>query len=88
MKTGFKDILKVNEKATRKNPWNFDQPPYDERTSCFVNAGTCFDTGTPQPIGTTNNKGPHAIPMGRVDTMKTFHKRDKHSSTNIDVTEE
>ena len=88
MKTGFKDVLEQKEKRTVKNPWNFDQPPYDERTSCYVNAGTCYGTGKTQPIGTINNKGPHAIPMGRVNTLETFYKHPDGRNTNVDVKEE
>lgn len=88
MKTGFKDVLEQKEKKTVKNPWNFDQPPYDERTSCYVNAGTQFGTGKRQPVGTTDNKGPHAIPMGRVNTLETFYKHSDGRNTNVNVDEE
>jgi hypothetical protein len=72
MKSGFKDRSYVPEGKTIKNPWNFDCPPYDERTSCFISAGSNYGVGKCSPIGTIGNpKGPHAIPLGRVDTLST-----------------
>lgn len=47
-------------KKTIKNPWNFAQPPYDQRSSCYINAGTNQGIGKTQPIGskTVSNKLP------------------------------
>jgi hypothetical protein len=73
MKTGFKDPIAVKEGKKVKNPWNFDQPSYDERTSCYVNAGTNYGVGHRQPVGRSGNpKSDVAVlPKGRVNTMKT-----------------
>jgi hypothetical protein len=51
MKTGFSDPLEVKEGKKKKSPWDFECPPYDERTSCYVNAGTHFGVGHRQPVG-------------------------------------
>ena len=65
MKTGFKDPIAVKEGKKMKSPWNFDCPPYDERTSCYVNAGTHYGVGHRQPVG-------HAgIPKDKAATMPT-----------------
>lgn len=37
-------------KMTR-NPWSFDAPRYDERTSDSINAGRHFGIGERQPVG-------------------------------------
>jgi len=37
--------------AKVKNPLEFTQPKYDERSSVFINAGTEMGSGKTQPIG-------------------------------------
>jgi hypothetical protein len=73
MKTGFHDPIEVKEGKHKKSPWDFTQPPYDERTSCYVNAGTHYGVGHNQPVGHSKGAKPHSpcLPMGRVNTMKT-----------------
>ena len=82
MKTGFKNRNAPKEhKPTEspingnKSPWDFRCPDYDERTSCFVSAGTHYGVGFAQPIGKEGNpsKG-SAIPKGRVNTMRIDEK--------------
>lgn len=53
------DIGTKMEKKVR-NPWNFDQPPYDQRSSKFVNAGFVHGVGHRNPVGTekVSTKGP------------------------------
>lgn len=64
MKSGFKDpIAPKTKEKTIKSPWNFDCPPYDERTSCYVNAGTHWGVGHKQPVG---HKG---IPATKADVL-------------------
>lgn len=72
MKTGFKNNIEGNEGKSMKNPWSFDQPHYDQRSSCFVNAGTHQGVGKRQPVGTEKESGGNAVPMGRVSTMRTY----------------
>ena len=85
MKTGFKDPISVKEGKKVKNPINFDQPPYDERTSCYMNAGTYYGVGHNQPVGKFEASG-YAVPMGRVNTMKTDYVH-RGNSTNIEIPE-
>ena len=56
MKSGFKDPTapKGNTKKM-KSTWNFDQPEYDERSGCFVNAGSHYGVGHRQPVGKEGN---------------------------------
>ncbi len=46
-----------------KKIWNFDQPSYDERSSCFINAGTEQGVGKRQPVGTEKQSNKQAIPQ-------------------------
>jgi hypothetical protein len=80
MKSGFSDPTAIkNQKpqdspkgAGKEWPWNFKAPQYDERSSCFINAGTHYGVGHNQPVGHTGNPKTRAptLPMGRVNTMR------------------
>ena len=77
MKSGFKDATAIkNEKPMnkpsdgKKSPWDFTCPEYDQRTSCFVSAGTNYGVGHRQPVGSESNKKESVIPLGRVNTMR------------------
>lgn len=89
MKTGFKDPIAVKEGKKIRNPWNFEQPPYDERSSCYIQAGTDYGVGHNQPIGHSGN--PKSIdpvlPKGRVNTMRTDHVHHGKVS-NVEISEE
>lgn len=71
MKTGFKDPIAVKEGKKMKSPWNFDAPQYDERSSCYVNAGSHYGVGHRQPVGHAGDPTERAsvLPKGRVKTM-------------------
>ena len=78
MKTGFKDPTAIKKQAPVDRPndgkpavWDFTCPQYDQRSSCFVNAGTHYGTGHKQPVGTKEHSTKSAIPFGRVNTLKT-----------------
>lgn len=72
MKTGFKDPIAIKQGKNMKSPWNFDAPCYDERTSCYVNAGSHYGVGHRQPVGHKGNPASRAetLPHGRVKTMR------------------
>ncbi len=82
MKSGFKDPTapKGNTKKM-KSTWNFDQPEYDERSSCFVNAGSHYGVGHRQPVGREGNpkEKVDVLPTGKVKTMRD----DKVPSRNL-----
>jgi hypothetical protein len=68
MKTGFSDPIKIKGTKKVKNPWSFECPPYDERSSCFVNAGTHYGVGHKQPVGR------HGDPKETVASLPTNRK--------------
>ena len=86
MKTGFKNPIAVKEGKKIKSPWNFDQPPYDERTSCFVNAGTNYGVGHKTPVGKFEASG-YSIPSNKVNTMKTDYIH-KGRVSNVEIEED
>ena len=70
-RTGFKDPIAPPAGKSKKSPWDFTCPKYDERTSCYVNAGSHYGVGYRNPIGhkgDPKSKVP-TMPFGRVDTM-------------------
>lgn len=73
MKTGFKDSIEPkNPKKSIKSPWNFEAPCYDERSSCYVSAGTNYGVGKTQPVGHEGNPRSEGVPKGRVNTMSLY----------------
>ena len=73
MKTGFSDPIEPKGNSKKmKSPWNFDQPHYDERSSCYVNAGSHYGVGHRQPVGHKGNPKGTAptLPEHRVKSMK------------------
>lgn len=70
--TGFRDPIPAKKDTKSvKNPWSFAAPPYDERSSCFVNAGTHHGMGHKSPVGHIGNPKSvvHALPQSHVGTM-------------------
>jgi len=77
MDTGFNDPIKIRKQAPKdkpvdgkNSPWDFRCPQYDQRSSCWVNAGTSYGVGFNQPTGTEKHSDKSAVPFGRVDTLK------------------
>ncbi len=70
MKTGFKETNPVPKEKKIKSPFNFDCPPYDQRTGCYANAGSHYGVGKKQPVGHFGNPKMEGVPMGNVETMK------------------
>lgn len=46
-----------------KSPWTFTQPPYDQRSSVFINAGFVHGVGKTQPVGKEKVSGKFAVPQ-------------------------
>jgi len=70
----FKDPIKSKVPLQdKKSPWDFRCPEYDERTSCFTNAGSHYGVGFNNPVGHKGNPKQRVdtMPFGRVETMKT-----------------
>lgn len=60
---------RVKEKS-KKSPWNFEAPCYDER--CMISAGDNYGVGFNQPVGHTGNPKNEVpvLPRGRPKTMQ------------------
>lgn len=83
MKTGFNDPAAIKRqkpqdkpKDGKNSPWDFTAPHYDQRSSCFVNAGVNYGVGINQPVGHKGDAKPRVgcMPFGRVDTMRVDEK--------------
>lgn len=79
MKTGFKDPTAIKKQDPKdkpvdgkNSPWDFRCPQYDERSSCYVNAGTHYGVGHRQPVGHHGNPKSKVdvLPQSRVNTME------------------
>lgn len=82
MRNGFKDPTKIkNQKPKdkpvdgKKSPWDFRCPQYDQRHSCFVNAGTYYGVGVNQPVGNRNESAKGNVPYGKVNTLNVDVRR-------------
>lgn len=70
MESGFSDPIKSKVKEqSKKSPWDFRCPEYDERSSCYVNAGSHYGIGYRQPVGHEGN------PKERAPTLPYGHKK-------------
>jgi hypothetical protein len=65
MKKNFKNKIEVKTAKTMVSPWDFTAPHYDERSSCYVNAGTHHGVGHRQPVGSTTYSTKGAVPVGK-----------------------
>ena len=85
MKTGFKETNPVPKEKKMSSPWNFDCPPYDERSSCYVNTGQHYGVGITQPVGHAGNPKSEvaALPRGKVKTMKDDEVPYKNDTLDI-----
>lgn len=72
MKTGFPNPIDKTSHKEKSSPWNFEQPHYDERSSCYVNAGTHHGVGHKVPVGHKGDpkQDVPCLPKGKVKTMK------------------
>jgi hypothetical protein len=79
MKSGFKDPIAIKNQRPKdkpldgkKSPWDFTCPQYDQRSSCYINAGTHYGVGHNQPVGSAGNpkSSVDVLPKGRVSTME------------------
>lgn len=87
MKSTFSDPIATKDGKKIKSPFNFDAPCYDERTSCYVNAGTHYGTGHTQPVGhsgVTKQKVP-ALPFGHKKGMKDEDRSNKNLKIELEI---
>ena len=85
MKTGFNDPIARKPGKTQRSPWDFRCPPYDERTSCYVNAGSHNGIGHRNPVGHSGQVKHRVptLPYGRVSTMETSYVPPKQLDLEI-----
>ena len=78
MKSGFKDPIAIKRQSPmdkpvdgKKSPWDFTCPQYDQRSSCYVSAGTKYGVGHKQPVGREGapKQFVDVLPQGRVKAM-------------------
>jgi hypothetical protein len=56
MKKKSKNVIDPPVKGKKiKSPFDFESPPYDERSSVYINAGTHQGLGKTQPVGHMGN---------------------------------
>lgn len=79
MKSGFSDPAKIKKQDPKNHPeegknspWDFTCPQYDERSSCYVNAGTYYGVSHRQPVGHKGDAKQRVdvLPFGRPSTME------------------
>lgn len=75
MPKGFEDYFKSGRPKPKpmdgkNSPWDFTCPPYDQRSSGYIKAGTSYGVGKPQPVGHEGEAKEKVacLPFGRVDT--------------------
>lgn len=80
MKSGFSDPIAIKKQDPKDKPndgsksmgWDFTCPQYDQRSSCFVNAGTHYGTAHNQPVGHKGDPKQRVsvMPFGKPNTME------------------
>lgn len=79
MKSGFSDPIAIKKQSPKdhpvegkKSPWDFTCPQYDQRSSCYINAGTHYGVGHTQPVGHKGNPRTitSTLPKEKVKTMR------------------
>ena len=67
----FKDPIARPKGKEQRNPWSFECPPYDQRSSCYVDAGSHYGIGKKTPVGHMDN------PKSKVATLPFSKKAPK-----------
>jgi hypothetical protein len=65
MKKNFKNNIEEKPGRHIQSPWNYEAPHYDERSSCYVNAGSHYGVGHTQPVGSMTHSMKGAVPVGK-----------------------
>lgn len=65
-------IAPKSKKNEKQSPWDFRAPPYDERSSCYVNAGSHWGVGFTNPVGHVGNAKMRipTLPYGKPETLQ------------------
>lgn len=84
-KSGFKDPIAVKEGKKQKSPFDFTAPCYDERTSCYMNAGTHYGVGHRQPVGHKGNPKSTASALPRTGIMTMRDDEVPHKNLRLEM---
>lgn len=85
MKKPFKDPIAIKKQEPKDSPkdgkpnpagWDFRCPQYDQRSSCYVRAGTDYGQGHTQPVGHSGEPLKHVpvLPSG----IRGFNEEPKY----------
>lgn len=87
MNTGFPNPIEPKFAKKIESPWNFDCPPYDERSSNYVNAGWHHGVGKTNPVGHAGDAKQRvpSLPYGRPTTMKVDEVPVKNLRLDIQI---
>lgn len=66
------------------SPWDFTQPEYDQRSSCFINAGSHHGVGKPQPVGTKKHSDSGPVPLTDKKGMEVDEVPRKNLKIEVD----
>lgn len=71
-KMQFKHELNEDRPINGEDIWDFDMPKYDQRSSCFISAGTDYGVGKNQPVGSEKVTMKGEVPKGcyRIDVTR------------------
>ena len=78
-KSGFYDPIRIKNQNKecqpedgKNSPWDYRCPPYDQRSSNFVNAGTHYGIGRNRPVGHVGNPKSEVpcLPRNRMNTLQ------------------
>jgi len=83
--TGFKRVMEPKINQTLKSPWDFSCPRYDERSSCYINAGRHQGLGHKQPVGHKDDpkQRVECLPYGKVNTLRDDSVRLRNENLDI-----
>lgn len=85
----FKDPIAAKPPKKMKSPWTFTAPPYDERSSCFIEAGDNYGVGHKSPVGHLGQPKDKVdtLPSGRPSTMPVGYVYNGPNTYQIDISE-
>ncbi len=69
MAKNFPNKIEPKTDKVIQSPWDFTCPHYDERSSCYVNAGSHEGVGYRQPVGSKTHSMKGGVPVGKTMGM-------------------
>lgn len=75
MKPRFADPVDKQEFKHKESLWDYSQPKYDNRSSCFINAGSHLGLGKTNPVGHEGEPRQRVptLPYGTHEVMETSY---------------